>query len=137
MPGAGADAEEVQVQPNGVDLSLDAIWRFAGPGSLGRSTDDRRLPQREELEFDADGWIELAMGTYGIRYAEWVALPLQCGGLCFPRSSLLRIATGRDAADTAFMSNYGGAVRLVELSVSAWTDGDLPSDDVNDLVSLG
>jgi transglutaminase-like putative cysteine protease len=57
--------------------------------------------------------------------------------LLAPRPSLLRIATGRDAADTAFLSNYGGYVELQEISVSAWTDGTLPSDDVAALVSLG
>lgn len=86
-----AAAEAAHVQPNGVDLSLQAIWRLAGPGALGQSADEQRLPPREELEFDADGWLELGMGSYGIRYAEWVSLPLECGGLCFPRSSLLRM----------------------------------------------
>ena len=90
LPTSAAEAA-AHVQPNGVDLSLDAIWRFGDAGSLGRSADDRRLPQREDLEFDADGWIDLGTGTYGIRYAEWVTLPLECGGLCFPRSSLLRM----------------------------------------------
>jgi dUTP pyrophosphatase len=89
LPDGPAAAEHVQ--PNGVDLSLDAIWRFAGAGALGRSAADRRLPPRAALDFDADGWAELAVGTYGIRYAEWVALPLDRGGLCFPRSSLLRM----------------------------------------------
>jgi dUTP pyrophosphatase len=89
LPNAAAEA--AHVQPNGVDLSLDAIWRFADAGALGRSAEDRRLPRREDLEFDADGWVELGMGTYGVRYAEWVAVPLECGGLCFPRSSLLRM----------------------------------------------
>ena len=42
-----------------------------------------------------------------------------------------------DAADTAFLSNYGGAVTLLEMAVSAWTDGELPTDDVTRLVSLG
>jgi dUTP pyrophosphatase len=79
------------VQPNGVDLSLEAVWRLAGRGSLGRSNADRELPAREELAFDADDWLELPRGTYGIRYAEWVELPRDCGGLCFPRSSLLRM----------------------------------------------
>src|SRR2546425_5593991 len=49
------------------------------------------LFRSEELAFDADGWLELSPGTYGIRYAEWVAVPVDCGGLCFPRSSLLRM----------------------------------------------
>lgn len=79
------------VQPNGIDLSLDAVWKFAGAGALGRSNGDRRLPARDELPFDAHGWLELSEGSYGIRYAEWVELPDDRGGLCFPRSSLLRM----------------------------------------------
>ena len=57
--------------------------------------------------------------------------------LLAPRPSLLRIATGRDAADTAFLSNYGADLDLLEMSVSAWTEGDLPADDITELVSLG
>jgi dUTP pyrophosphatase len=84
----GAD----HLQPNGVDLSLDAVWRFVdGPGSLGRAADDRVLPSREELVFAPDGWLALGAGAYGIRYAERVEIPVDCGGLCFPRSSLLRM----------------------------------------------
>jgi transglutaminase-like putative cysteine protease len=56
--------------------------------------------------------------------------------LLAPRASLIRIATGRDAADTAFMSSYGGAVELNEIEVTATTDGTLPGDDVNALVSI-
>ena len=54
-----------------------------------------------------------------------------------PRSALMRIATGRDAADAAFLSTYGGGVHLRECVVSASVDGDLPADDVTTLVSLG
>ena len=57
--------------------------------------------------------------------------------LLAPRSSLLRIATGRDAADTAFLSSYGGDVRLDVVQVTAVVDGDLPGDDLDDLVGLG
>jgi transglutaminase-like putative cysteine protease len=52
-----------------------------------------------------------------------------------PRSSLLRIATGRDASDTAFLSTYGGAVDLREIGVWAIVDV-LPTDDVRTLVPL-
>ena len=45
-----------------------------------------------------------------------------------PRQSLLRIATGRDAADTAFLTNNGGAIVLDELAVIAVAD-ELPDDD--------
>jgi dUTP pyrophosphatase len=82
-------AADGHVQPNGIDLSVDAIWRFTSYGTLGR--DERSLAPREDLAFDPHGWLELGQGTYGIRYAEWVALPNDAGGLCFPRSSLLRM----------------------------------------------
>ena len=46
-----------------------------------------------------------------------------------PRQSLVRIATGRDSADTAFLSCYGTPVLLDQLSVAAVVDGELPADD--------
>ena len=57
--------------------------------------------------------------------------------LLAPRSSLVRIATGRDAADTAFLTVIGGTVDLVGLEVSAVVEGNLPTDDPRELVSLG
>lgn len=46
-----------------------------------------------------------------------------------PRSSLVRIATGTDAAETAFMTTHSGDMRFGSLAVTATTDGDLPQDD--------
>lgn len=54
-----------------------------------------------------------------------------------PRSALLRISTGRDAADTAFLSNYRGQLQLLDMQVSAVVDGELPDDDLTELVALG
>lgn len=53
-----------------------------------------------------------------------------------PRSSLLRIATGQDASETAFLSQHGAAVDLRRLSVTAVVD-ELPRDDRTSLVQLG
>ncbi|WP_150306524.1 transglutaminase-like domain-containing protein [Planctomonas psychrotolerans] len=53
-----------------------------------------------------------------------------------PRQSLMRIATGRDASDTAFLSTSGGFVSLVGMEITAVVD-ELPTDDVRDLVRLG
>lgn len=53
-----------------------------------------------------------------------------------PRQSLVRIATGRDAADTAFLSSYRGALDLVSSTVTAVVDGDLPVDDRTAVRSL-
>ena len=94
------------IQPNGVDLSLGAVWRLLGAGVLGVSNVDRHLPEREPLEFDAEGWIELPPGGYGIRYAEAVELPTDCGGLCFPRSSLLRM--GLSVPTAVWDAGYAG-----------------------------
>jgi transglutaminase-like putative cysteine protease len=46
-----------------------------------------------------------------------------------PRQSLVRIATGRDAADTAFAAVTRGRATLEHLEVTAVTGGDLPLDD--------
>jgi len=53
-----------------------------------------------------------------------------------PRQSMVRIATGRDAADTAFLDNFKGAITLKNIEVTAVIDGPLPHDSVHDLVSL-
>jgi transglutaminase-like putative cysteine protease len=52
-----------------------------------------------------------------------------------PRQSLLRVATGRDAADTAFLTNLGGGVQLTGLEVTAVVD-DFPWDDGSQLLQL-
>ncbi|MCI4673495.1 transglutaminase-like domain-containing protein [Candidatus Mycolicibacterium alkanivorans] len=59
------------------------------------------------------------------------------GTLLAPRQSLVRIATGRDAADVAFLDNHKGAIALNRLEVSAIVDGDLPRDSIDHLVSIG
>lgn len=53
-----------------------------------------------------------------------------------PRQTLVRIATGRDAADTAFATTLAGDAELVSMEVTAWTDGDLPLDDHAAVVEL-
>ena len=52
-----------------------------------------------------------------------------------PRQSLLRVATGRDAADTAFLTNFGSGVTLNGLEVTAVVD-DFALDDTTKLTQL-
>lgn len=59
------------------------------------------------------------------------------GTLLAPRQSLVRIATGRDAADIAFLANHRGSITLKRLEVSAIVEGDLPKDSIDQLVSIG
>jgi transglutaminase-like putative cysteine protease len=52
-----------------------------------------------------------------------------------PRQSMLRIATGRDASDTAFLSVHGGVANLTSMTVLAVVD-ELPYDDGTAVVAL-
>jgi transglutaminase-like putative cysteine protease len=54
-----------------------------------------------------------------------------------PRTSLVRIATGADAADTAFLTTIAGNVELLDLTVAATAQPSLPDDDITALTQLG
>ncbi|HRL49228.1 MAG TPA: transglutaminase family protein [Propioniciclava sp.] len=53
-----------------------------------------------------------------------------------PRQAMVRIATGRDAADTAFMTVNAGGMNFTGMRVTAVRDPDLPVDDITTLVRL-
>jgi len=53
-----------------------------------------------------------------------------------PRPTLARIATGRDAADTAFATTLRGDVELLGAEIRASTDAALPVDDHVSVVRL-
>src|SRR6202046_3927850 len=59
------------------------------------------------------------------------------GTLLAPRQALVRIATGRDAAEIAFLGNHRGAITLAKLVVTAIVDGELPIDSIDQVVSIG
>ena len=59
------------------------------------------------------------------------------GTLLASRQSLVRIATGRDAADIAFLAKHKGAINLNKLEVTAVVDGDLARDSIDQLMSIG
>ncbi|MEO6534059.1 MAG: transglutaminase family protein, partial [Pseudolysinimonas sp.] len=52
-----------------------------------------------------------------------------------PRQSLVRIATGRDATDTAFLTNTLSDIRLLRLQVDA-TSSEVFDDDPDELIAL-
>jgi transglutaminase-like putative cysteine protease len=53
-----------------------------------------------------------------------------------PRQSMVRIATGRDAADTAFLTTVAGSVEFLEVAVRATVDGQLPRDALGTVQTL-
>jgi transglutaminase-like putative cysteine protease len=53
-----------------------------------------------------------------------------------PRSSLVRIVTGRDAADAAFAATTRGSAELEGIEVSATVAGSLPTEDFSASVEM-
>lgn len=53
-----------------------------------------------------------------------------------PRQSMVRMVTGRDAADTAFLSTYDGFAELKSTRILATVEGALPVDDYTSTVQL-
>ena len=53
-----------------------------------------------------------------------------------PRQTLMRIATGRDAADTALATTVSGMLTMPDIEIFAVAGGDLPLDNHTSLVSL-
>ncbi len=87
------ETDDEQVQPNGVDLTLAAVYEQREPGRIGR--DDKEIGDRRELETeqvadDAPETYYLTPGGYVVQYAETVRIPEGHVGYIYPRSSLLR-----------------------------------------------
>lgn len=74
-------------------------------------------PELDPMDFHAV--IEAALDD------RWVVV--DATGLA-PRTGLLRIATGRDAADTAFLANDGSSLTLTGIRVTAAAEGMHPDD---------
>ncbi|KUK05012.1 deoxyuridine 5'-triphosphate nucleotidohydrolase [Methermicoccus shengliensis] len=80
----------LQLQPNGVELTLSSVERFTGVGRLAFDNSERINAPTESIPFDEDGWVYLPQGAYVVRFNEVVSIPRGYGALAKPRSSLLR-----------------------------------------------
>ena len=96
------------VQPNGVDLTLEAVFDQAEPGRIAR--DGKTIGERAEVDPVTSGGGEtsaadapepgdaggqaatyrLDPGGYVVRYGETIRIPVEHVGFLYPRSSLLR-----------------------------------------------
>jgi len=84
-----------QVQPNGVDLVLGAVYEQTGPGRIEHG--DKRVGTRRELD-PVDDVYRLDPGGYVVEYADTVRIPEDHVGFLYPRSSLLRNSCMLDTA---------------------------------------
>lgn len=97
---------DIQLTPNGFDLTIEKIFKFTSPGALDFSNSERVIPVGKEIrpqkQHSKDkpptqkvggkyGWWNLKRGAYKIRTNEKVNLPKNLAGISFPRSSLLRM----------------------------------------------
>jgi len=115
------DLREDQVQPNGVDLRLGAVYEQVEPGRIG--TDGKTVGERRELDAD-DGVYALEPGGYVVEYADRVVIPEGHVGFLYPRSSLLRNSCMLDTAvwDAGYEGRGEGLLEVhhpVELEAGA------------------
>jgi deoxycytidine triphosphate deaminase len=95
---------ESQIQPNGVDLTLDAVFEQTDAGRIERgakTVGDRRELDPAETAWthdDSTGAYTLAEGGYIVRYGERIRIPEDHIGFLYPRSSLLRNSCMLDTA---------------------------------------
>ncbi|RLE60458.1 MAG: deoxyuridine 5'-triphosphate nucleotidohydrolase [Thermoprotei archaeon] len=77
-----------QIQPAGVDLTVNEIYEFSRRGII--SIEGVELPQYRLKEFE-NGRYVLKPGAYLVRFGEIIKVPSDCVGIFLPRSSLLRM----------------------------------------------
>ena len=115
------ELRDEQVQPNGVDLTLDAVFEQVEPGRIGRN--GKSVGERERVD-DEDDIFRLSPGGYVVRYAEIVRIPDGHVGFLLPRSSLLRNSCMLDTAvwDAGYEGRGEGLLEVhhgIELEVGA------------------
>lgn len=90
---------DVQLTPNGFDLTVEKIFGFEAAGALDFSNSERVVPAGKEIkpkkksQKDKYGWWNLRQGVYKIRTNERINLPKDLIAIAFSRSSLLRMGT--------------------------------------------
>lgn len=89
------DLREEQVQPNGVDLTLGAVFEQVGTGRIERG--DKTVGERRELDPGGDVY-RLDPGGYVVQYGDRIRVPDEHVGFVYPRSSLLRNSCMLDTA---------------------------------------
>jgi deoxycytidine triphosphate deaminase len=90
------DYADDAVQPNGLDLTVEAVFQQRSAGYVG--TDGKSVGDREPVDPDDDGIYRLDPGAYIVRYGETLAVPEDHVGFVLPRSTLLRNSCTLDTA---------------------------------------
>ncbi|MFP3080608.1 MAG: deoxyuridine 5'-triphosphate nucleotidohydrolase [Acidilobus sp.] len=105
------DSRDEQVQPAGVDIRLGEVMEFLNDGEL-RAT-SKRLPDVRSVR-PVNGLYRLQPGAYKVRFLDVVSVPPDAVGICYPRSTLLRMGITISCAvwDPGYMGR-GEALMIV------------------------
>lgn len=96
---------EVQVTPNGFDMSVREIQRIKSEGAVDFSNAKRKISETEVIEF-VDESVFLETGSYKIVYNEIVNIPPNLIAFGRPRSTLLRC--GANVGTAVWDRGYSG-----------------------------
>ena len=89
--------QNVQVSPNGVELTLQKLYTFKEAGTIDFSNKERHIPNYEGVPLKP-GQYNLQPGTYLVTYNEIVRIPVNIIAIGRPRSSLLRSGVSIESA---------------------------------------
>jgi len=108
---------DTQMQPNGIDLTVNKVFTFEGVGKIDFSNSERELPECKEIKPEKDdkddeyGWWHLDKGVYKVKTNEKINMPKDMIGLLFTRSSLLRM--GAFTQHALVDSGFSGRLEFV------------------------
>ncbi len=104
--------DEKQYQVNGIDLRLNKVYKFVSFSTF--FIDEVKLASIEEVKstfIEGREVYALEKGAYLIEFFETIEIPKDAVGICFPRSSLLRV--GCDLRTALWDSGYKGKSRAL------------------------
>lgn len=89
---------KTQIQPNGLEMTLKEVRTIEGAGAVDFDNSERKLPESQPLEFDAEDWIHLPKGIYKVLFNEIVNIPKNLAAIAKPRSTLIRCGATLETA---------------------------------------
>jgi dUTP pyrophosphatase len=99
-------APNIQIQPNGIELTLARVEVHEGSGAIAFDNAERKLPPTKHMDFDHEGWLYLPKGSYKIMFNEIVNIPKNIAAIAKPRSSMLRC--GATVETAVWDAGYSG-----------------------------
>lgn len=102
---------DLQIQPSGVDLTVNKIESFGGYGIIDFDNFNRILPKTIPVNCDYRGQWDLDQGCYLITLNEVVQVPKDYTGFAKTRSSLLR--AGVSVQSSLWDPGYNGRSQVL------------------------